>query len=124
MSVPLEQADGYGVALAGALQEGLLPGAQVLVRWRDASGLPGFSLTGSVSPRLTQLAEQVMHSGQAPTDDPNLLALVWDGDGGSRADASSTSRIASGGTARSECNARPTRSIGDSNRRRRSSRRR
>ena len=83
--MPSDTSEAFGDALAGALQEGLQPGAQVLVRWRDGSGLPGFSLTGNVSPRMTQLAEQMMATGNPPKDDPRLLALVWDGEDSSRA---------------------------------------
>jgi diguanylate cyclase (GGDEF)-like protein len=80
MARPAEPADSAAQALAGVLQEGLPAGAQVLVRWRDEIGVPGFSMSEQVPDRLHQAAEQQMASGKA-LEDAQTLAEVWDGDG-------------------------------------------
>ncbi|HEV8694431.1 MAG TPA: diguanylate cyclase, partial [Lysobacter sp.] len=85
MAAPSDQVDHSGHALASALRQGLPAGSQVLVRWRDHVGSPGFSLTDAVPVRLTHLAEQLMLSGAAASEDLHTLAVAWDGDGDLRA---------------------------------------
>lgn len=81
---PAEPADNAAQALAGVLQQGLPAGSQVLVRWRDEVGVPGFSGSEDVPDRLHDAANEQMASGQ-PHEDAQTLSEVWDGEGEMRA---------------------------------------
>jgi diguanylate cyclase (GGDEF)-like protein len=82
---PAEQAESGAQALACALQQGLPSGSQVLVRWRDAMGTAGCSMSSDVPSRLHEFADQLMASGSVHLEDAKTLAEVWDGDGELRA---------------------------------------
>lgn len=81
---PAERAENGAQALACVLREGLPAGSQVLVRWREATGVPGFSLSGELPHRLHEAAEHQMTMGSL-VEDAQTLADVWDGEGEMRA---------------------------------------
>jgi len=80
-----EPAEGSGShALADVLQQGLQAGSEVLVRWRDDVGAPGFSVSAGVHGRLHEIADRCIVTGSA-IEDAHTLVSVWDGDGDTRA---------------------------------------
>ena len=85
MVKPVEPVEGGAQALAGVLQEGLPSGSHVLVRWRDAVGVPGFSMSDHVPDRLHEIATQLMSVGSTDDEDAQTLSQAWDGEGETRA---------------------------------------
>ena len=85
MVKPVMPVEGGAQALAGVLQEGLPAGSHVLVRWRDAVGVPGFSMSEHVPDHLHEIANQLMTAGSTAGEDAQILLQAWDGEGDMRA---------------------------------------